>query len=241
MTILNQFREAVEIQQKKDDEAYEEQIKLPVAERVAKGITMTNLKVIFDFHEYPPNQWCPHIHSNEKFIKSAQIICQNNISKFREGASVMLSNGDTIFKMEIEEDSIENFVLSPNDFDVKECYIDASNYNRNNWEINILKSNVTKRLLLATANNLEYDYERLEKIENLFEGSLSNPNKTVSYFNALNPSQNVAVQKAFNKQNFHLIQGPPGTGKTEAIGHLAKLLIDSGKKCICNRANSYCN
>ena len=36
MSILEQFVEAVSIQQQKNDESYEEQIKLPVSERVAR-------------------------------------------------------------------------------------------------------------------------------------------------------------------------------------------------------------
>ena len=45
MSVLREFREAIEVQQKKDDEAYEEQISLPIDERVAKGVTMDNLSV----------------------------------------------------------------------------------------------------------------------------------------------------------------------------------------------------
>ena len=112
MSIINQFRQAVEIQQRKDDESYEEQIQLPISERVAKGITMTNLKVVFEFFEHQPNQWCPHIERPLRFINSAQVYCQNNISKFREGAIVLLSNSGNEFKMQIAEDSIDNFILN---------------------------------------------------------------------------------------------------------------------------------
>ena len=190
---------------------------------------MTNLKVEFAFYENSPNRWCPNINYPLKFIESAKIYCQNNISKFREGATVVLSNETYQFNMSIAEDSIDNFILKPNDFDVKDCYINCEDYNQNNWEINIIKTNITQKLLFATASNLQSDTERLGKIEKLLSGTLKNNDNLITNFSLLNNSQNTAVKKAYSVQNFHLIQGPPGTGKTETIAHIAKLLVESGK------------
>jgi DNA replication ATP-dependent helicase Dna2 len=230
MTVLNEFRQAIAIQQKKEDEDYEEQISLPLDERVAKGITMTNLKVVFNFYDYAPNDFCPNLPSPQKFIRSAKIDCQNNISKFREGGQVILSNGSIAFKMEIIEDTITNFILAPNDFDVKYCFIDSLNYIQNNWEINIVKTDLTLKLLSATAGNLEYDNIRLTKIEKLLGGILENNTSNNFKYFGLNNSQNKALEKAINSKNFHLIQGPPGTGKTKTIAHIAKVLVESGLK-----------
>jgi DNA replication ATP-dependent helicase Dna2 len=230
MSILSEFREALQIQQQKDDEAYEEQISLPLDERVAKGVTMHNLGVEFDFFDHAPNQWCPRLEYPYKFIRSAKISCENNISKFREGAQVVLSNGRFKFKMEIIEDSIDNFILAPSDFDVKECYLDSENYNPNHWEINVVKTAITLKLLSATAGNLENDAFRLDKIEQLLSGHLNNNSSNTFQYTQLNESQNTAVKKVICAANFHLIQGPPGTGKTETIAHIAKILVDAGKK-----------
>lgn len=230
MSVLREFREAIEVQQKKDDEAYEEQISLPLDERVAKGVTMDNLSVEFNFYEAAPNQWCPSLEYPNKFIRSAKIFCKNNISKFREGAQVILSNGKFLFKMEIIEDSIDNFILATNDFNVKECYIDSENYNRNHWEINVVKSAITLKLLSATAGNLENDHRRLNRIEELLAGDLTNNITTSLNYSQLNSSQNDSVNKSICAPYFHLIQGPPGTGKTETIAHIAKVLVDQGKK-----------
>ena len=230
MSVLREFREAIEVQQKKDDEAYEEQISLPIDERVAKGVTMDNLSVEFNFYEAAPNQWCPSLEYPNKFIRSAKIFCKNNISKFREGAQVILSNDSYRFKMEIVEDSIDNFILATNDFDVKECYLDSENYNRNHWEINVVKTAITLKLLSATAGNLENDVSRLSKIEQLLSGHSNNESSHTFKYTQLNESQNTAVEKVICATNFHLIQGPPGTGKTETIAHIAKLLVDEGKK-----------
>ena len=86
MSVLNEFREAIAIQQKKDDESYDEQISLPLDERVSKGVTMDNLRVEFEFFDHAPNKWCPILKYPNKFIRSAKIFCDNNISKFREVA-----------------------------------------------------------------------------------------------------------------------------------------------------------
>ncbi len=230
MTIIDDFKQAIAIQQRKEDEDYEEQISLPLAERVAKGITMANLKVEFEFYEYAPNEYCPYISFPEKFIKSAKIFCKNNISKFREGGQVVLSNGLHEFTMEIIQDTIRNFIIAPNDYEVKHCFIDSENYNPNNWEINIVKSDLTLRLLTSTAGNLENEPDRLNKIEELLGGYLDNHRTSNFEYYKLNESQNMAIAKAINSKHFHLIQGPPGTGKTKTIAHLAKILVDSGKK-----------
>lgn len=230
MSVINDFKKAIQIQQIKDDESYEEQMKLPLDERVAKGVTMHNLKVVFDFYDKAPNQWCPRLVGRNRFIRSAKIYCDNNISKFREGGQVMLSDGNHSFKMEIIEDTVDNFILAPNDFDVKQCYIDSECYNKNNWEINTVKTSLTLRLLSATAGNLEQDSIHLNKIERLLAGKLENISYSRFQYARLNASQNTAVEKAICSSEFHLIQGPPGTGKTETIANIAKLLVDSGKK-----------
>jgi DNA replication ATP-dependent helicase Dna2 len=229
MSVLGEFRQAIQLQQSKDDEAYEELIALPIDERVAKGVTMDNLRVEFEFREDIPNRWSPVLDFPLKFIRSAKIFCDNNISKFREGAQVFLSNGNLKFKMDIIKDSIDIFMLAPSDFDVKDCYIDTENYNENHWEINIVKTSVTLKLLSATASNLELDSTRLNRIEKLLSGNLINSFSNKINYDQLNESQNSAVEKSVSCSDFHLILGPPGTGKTKTIGHIAKILVDSGK------------
>ena len=231
MSVLDDFRQAISMQQRKDDESYEEQMRLPIDERVAKGITMTNLTVEFEFHDEPrPNPYWGFLQYPQEYIRSARITCDQNISKFREGEQVILSNGTHKFKMEIIEDTIHKFVVAPNDFDGEYCFIDSENYVRNNWQINIVKTDLNSRLLTATANNLAADSLRLRRIEQLFGGIMTNTAYPQLAYSQLNNSQNSAVTKALSVNNFHLIQGPPGTGKTKTIAHIAKALINSGKK-----------
>ena len=228
MSILQEFKEAIALHQRKDDESFEEQMSLPLDERIAKGITMTGLRVEFEYFDEAPNQWCPILSRPYQFIRNARVHCTNNISKFREGEIVQLTNGSVAFKMSVKVDTVDDFILAPNDFDVKECYINTNSVNELGWEVNIVKTNITSRLLEATAGNLEHDNVRLARIESLLDGALENSWGPFNY-SLLNKSQNEAIETAVGASKFHLIQGPPGTGKTTTIAHLAKVLLDQGK------------
>jgi DNA replication ATP-dependent helicase Dna2 len=231
MDVLKEFQAAIEIEFAKNLKDFEEQKKLPLDERVAKGVTMTNLRVEMEFFDELPNSWCSPLSGSKEYIFAVKIFCENNISKFKEGSSVVLSNGSYRFEMDIEEDSTENFILKPNDFNVKHCYIDSDNYPRNNWEINAVNSDISTKLLLTAADVLKNNSVTLQKIENFINGRTKNTyqgfSQEVGYLNA---SQNKAYLKAINSSDFCIIQGPPGTGKTETIGNIAKKLVDAGLK-----------
>jgi DNA replication ATP-dependent helicase Dna2 len=231
MDVLKEFQAAIEIEFAKNLKDFEDLKKLPLDERVAKGVTMNNLRVEMDFFDGLPNQWCNPLPGSQEYILSVKIFCDNNISKFKEGSSVVLSNGSYRFEMDIEEDSTENFILKPNDFNVKHCYIDSDNYPKNNWEINAINTDISTKLLLTAAEVLKNNQTTLVKIENFLNGRKKNTYQgflqEVGYLNA---SQNKAYLKAINSSDFCIIQGPPGTGKTETIGNIVKHLVDSGLK-----------
>jgi superfamily I DNA and/or RNA helicase len=231
MDVLKEFQAAIEIERKKNLEDFEEQMILPLDERIAKGVTMSNLRVEMEFFDGLPNQWCSSLPSSQKYISSIKIFCDNNISKFKEGNSVLLSNGTYRFEMDIEEDSTENFILKPNDFNVKYCYIDTNSYPKNNWEINTVKTDIGTKLLLTAAQILKDNNSTLRKIDDFLNGRARNTysqySEKVGY---LNDSQNNAYLNAINASNFCIIQGPPGTGKTETIGNITKHLVDLGLK-----------
>ena len=229
MDVLKEFQAAIEIEFAKNLKDFEEQKKLPLDERVAKGITMSNLRVEMDFFDGVPNQWCNPLPGSKEYISSVKIFCDNNISKFKEGTSVVLSNGSYCFEMDIEEDSTENFILKPNDFNVKHCYLDSNNYPKNNWEINPINSDISTKLLLTAAEVLKENQSTLLKIENFLNGRTKNSYQVFSQeVGYLNTSQNKSYLKAINASDFCIIQGPPGTGKTETIGNIVKHLVDSG-------------
>ncbi len=231
MDVLKEFQEAIEIEFTKNLEDFKEQQKLPLEERVVKGVTMTNLHVEMEFFEDLPNQWCQPLPSSQRYISSVKVICDNNISKFKEGNPVRLSYGNREFIMEVEEDSTENFILKPNDFNVSSCYIDYATYPKNNWEINSEKVDIGTKLLLTAAEVLKNNPAILQKIENFLNGKTQNTyqghSRKIGY---LNESQNSAYIKAINSSDFCIIQGPPGTGKTETIGNIVKHFVDAGLK-----------
>ncbi|GAB1462305.1 DEAD/DEAH box helicase [Pedobacter sp.] len=226
MNVLDEFQKAIEIERLKDLAEYEEQKTIPLDERIAKGITMANLKVEFDFIDMPISN-APDI----RLFKSVKILCENNISKFKEGSSVILSNNGYSFELNVEEDSIDNFVLKPNDFNFGSCIINPMSYPKNNWEINPVQTDIGTRLLLTAAQILKDNNSTLQKIENFLNGKTKNNFQShLQKVGYLNESQNSAYLKAINASDFCIIQGPPGTGKTETIGNIAKQLVDSGLK-----------
>lgn len=229
MDVLKEFQAAIEIERLKTLEDFDEQMNQPLDERIAKGVTMSNLKVEFDFFDGLPNQYCYPLSNSQKYISSARIICDNNISKFKEGNPVLLTNGVHKFEMEIDEDSPENFIIKPNDFNVKSCYINPNDYPKNNWEINAVKVDITARLLLSAAQILIDNDSTRNKIDSFLNGKTTNRFKNYSQrVGYLNESQNTAYLNAINASDFCIIQGPPGTGKTETIGNITKQLIESG-------------
>lgn len=231
MDVLKEFQAAIEIEFAKNNKEFEEQQNLPLDERVAKGVTMTNLRVEIEFYNGLPNQWCHPLPASQKYISSVKIFCDNNISKFKEGNPVRLSYGNKVFIMEVEEDSTENFILKPNDFNVSSCYIEYATYPKSNWEINTEKIDIGTKLLLTAAEVLRNNPATPQKIESFLNGKTKNTyqgySQKVGY---LNDSQNTAYLKAINASDFCIIQGPPGTGKTETIGNIVKHLVDSGLK-----------
>lgn len=231
MDLLNEFQAAIDIEYAKNIEDFKEQEKLPLDERVAKGITMSNLHVEMEFFDQLPNPWCRNLSGSIKYIFSVKIFCDNNISKFKEGSSVVLSNGSYRFQMDIEEDSTENFILKSNEYNIKHCYIDSHNYPINNWEINAVNTDISTKLLYTTAEFLKNNHIKLLKIENFLNGRTKNTYQVFSNrVDYLNESQNIAYLKAINTSDFCIIQGPPGTGKTETIGNIVKHLVGLGLK-----------
>lgn len=231
MDLLNEFQAAIEIERLKNLEENEELRSQPLDERVAKGSTMSNLKVEFDFHEGLANSYCYPLEGSQKYIANAQIFCDNNISKFKEGSSVVLSNGLHRFEMDIEEDSPDNFILKSNDFNAKYCFIDSNNYPKNNWEINAASTDIGTKLLLTAAQILKDNNKTFQKVDAFLNGRIKNTFQNYSqHVGYLNDSQNDAYLKAINASDFCIIQGPPGTGKTETIGNIAKHLMDCGLK-----------
>ena len=233
MDLVHDLRNALEIEQKQNDAEFKRIMELPIAERVNKGYSLQNLEVKFEFFDEAPNPFCPCLDVNQKFIYRANIHCANNVMKFREGDQVLLSHGSHRFKMEIDTDGIDDFVLVSNEFDVKNNHIDYIDYPVSGWEINKVKLDITTRLLHSTYEQLISSQQLSDMISSLLEGRANNTYSfQYSHSSQLssNTSQNEAIIKALCCSLFCLIQGPPGTGKTYTIAKIVGELVRREKK-----------
>ena len=232
MELIQNLSNAIDLQQKRQDEDFSEMVAKPLAERVAKGHTLTNLSISkIDFYDGMPNSFCPPVFGNQKFIDRIYIHCKNNCSRYREGTALMFSNGNLNFKMELETDKIDDFILHSGDFDVKNNILDSTNYPKSGWELNAVNQNITQRLLKASWQRLYDNPELAKKMEMMLNGNLSNGYDSLSFSRGdLNDSQNTAVRKALGCSHFSIIQGPPGTGKTYTIAKLCAKLVEQGLK-----------
>lgn len=229
MDLIQDLRNALEIEQKQNDAEFERIMELPISERVNKGYSLQNLDVEFEFFDEVPNPYCPRLNVRQKYIYQAKIHCDNNMMRFREGDHVWLSHGLHHFKMEIDSDGIDDFVLVSNKYEVENNYIEYLDYPDAGWEINKAKITTTK-LLNSTYQQLINSKQLLEKMSSLLEGRANNAYSSQSFQLSSNASQNDAISKALCCSLFCLIQGPPGTGKTYTIAKIVGELVRREKK-----------
>ena len=230
MTFLQQLSDAIDIQQQRQDQEYNELMSKPLQERVSRGYTMTNLHAEFEFYDGAPTRFTPAPTGTMRYIDRVRIRCEYNISKFREGTQVRLSHGPLSFVMEIERDDVNDFTLRSGAFEVKNNLLDIRDCPRDGWEINAVNSDITYRLLRATWENLYSHPDFCDHLERFLTGQFRNQYRESPSPTCGNPSQNEAIRKAFACNYFHLIQGPPGTGKTFTIAKIVYFLMKMGKK-----------
>ena len=206
MELLQNLSQAIDIQQERQDQDFKETMAKPLAERVAKGHTLTNLTIDkIDFYDGMPNSFCPYIGEGNKFIERIYFHCENNCSKFREGSPVVLTNGNISFKMEIESDGVDDFVLHSNDFDVKDNYININNWPKSGWELNGVNLNITQRLLRASWQRLNDNPTLRKNMEDMLNGQMNNNYENIYFSPSSDESQNIAIQKAIGCSTFCII------------------------------------
>lgn len=231
MELLNTLNLTIDRQERAQQQEYDDIMRLQLKERVDKGYTICNVPVEFAFYDDLPNNWCRPLPHPYKYLRSATIRNDNNISKFREGMQVVLSCGQLKFKMEIVSDGVNLLVLQPNQYEIGNCVLDVEHLSRDNWEINIDNQTVTHKLLRSAMNLLASDSGMCRFIEELLGGTLKNTyDETIPVKRSSgNESQNEAINKALSCSHFHLIQGPPGTGKTFTVAKIVSFLLEQGK------------
>ena len=229
MSLIEDLTKAIDIQQERQNREYQEMMGKTLQERVAKGHTLANVDIEIDFYDEVPNDFCPYLNGNDQFINRVVVFCGDNVSRFREGTPVVLSNGKYRFKFSIDEDLLDKMVLVSGDFDVKNNYINALEYPEHGWELNSENLTINQRLLGAARDRIYGNSVLNDAMESMLDGTLDNNYSMVTVNASNNSSQDTATRKALGCSRFHIIQGPPGTGKTYTIARIVKNLISEGK------------
>lgn len=217
--MIEDLTRAIDIQQERQNADYKELMQKPLADRVAKGYTIPNVEIEAVFSPNVPG-----------FVETVRAKTVENISKFRAGDQVLLCHGGTTLTMKIEEDRIDDLILSGNDYWQDHNFLDVNGYPRNGWIIEKEHLTITQQLLNASKDNIMRDPALCERMEGMLRGRLRSTFSPVSVAPSNNASQDEAVRKALGCSVFHLIQGPPGTGKTYTIARIVKSLVRDGKR-----------
>jgi DNA replication ATP-dependent helicase Dna2 len=165
-----------------------------------------------------------------------RLTCDTNESKFREGDLVILHRGDPRDEnvlhcdvqydneMELELNLIRGnelflaqtphgWIMDQDWFDASPFYLTALN--------EAADSNLGRSFILPVLQGAlkpKLDFAKYERAKAELQGE------------GLNESQVEAVAISYGTDLLHLIQGPPGTGKTLMLAHLARLLVNDGKR-----------
>lgn len=237
MEFLDCYKEALEIQLQRQQEENEELSKASLDEREARGYSLLNVSVRFEFYNGEPDPYCAPLPDGMRYIKYAYVSCRENYSKFRESSMVFLKHGSYCFPLEVMVDAPDRMVLAPSDFDRKVCFIDPDSAPENNWTVDDRPTDITYKLLLSTWDFLNSHPDKAAAIAEVLEGR--SPQQSIPASIAApptgrqpNPSQQEAIARAVGCEPFHMIQGPPGTGKTFTIGHICRHLIAAGCKVL---------
>ena len=198
--------------------ALEHQWSYPLSDRVAKGWAIEGVKI-------------------EDFQKGIiRLSCQTNESRFREGDLIVLHRGnprdENSLHCDLQYDGETELEISLNDgneyllslypegwiidqdwFDSSPSYIAALNQAADSQ----LGRTIVLPLLLGSLIP-QIDYAKYERAKSELQNS------------GLNESQIESVAMSYGTDLLHLIQGPPGTGKTLMLAHLARLLVQDGRR-----------
>ena len=210
MSLIEDLTRAIDIQQERQNADYKELMQKPLADRVAKGYTIPNVEIEAVFSPNVPG-----------FVETVRAKTVENISKFRAGDQVLLCHGGTTLTMKIEEDRIDDLILSGNDFWQDHNFLDVNGYPRNGWIIEKEHLTITQQLLNASRDNIMRDPALCERMEGMLRGRLKSTFSPVSVAPSNNASQDEAVRKAL---------GCSVTGKTYTIARIVKSLVRDGKQ-----------
>jgi DNA replication ATP-dependent helicase Dna2 len=215
---LQRLRKYVQHEAVVQHRTLEKQWSHPLQERVARGWAIEGI----------------HIEQMKNGV--ARLSCATNDSRFREGDLVLLHRDDPhdpdALHCELQYDGetdleislirgneylltsqSDGWVMDQDWFDSSPFYLDALNA--------VADSQLGRSTILPLLQDSltpKIDYARYERAR----GELQDT--------GLNESQVEAVALSYATDLLHLIQGPPGTGKTLMLAHLARLLVEDGRR-----------
>jgi len=215
---LQRLRKFVQHEADVQYRALQQQWSYPIQERVAKGWAIEGLHV-------------------EQFKNNiARLVCATNASRFREGDLVVLHRGnlydENILHCELQYDGEADldisiirgneyfFSANPNGWIMDQDWFDSSPFYLAALD-QVADSNLGRSIILPLLQgslNPNIDYSKYERAKVELKDA------------GLNESQVESVALSYATDLLHLIQGPPGTGKTLMLAHLARLLVQDGRR-----------
>ena len=189
-----------------------------IQERVARGWAIEGLRV-------------------EQFKNNiARLVCATNASRFREGDLVVLHrgnphdedaqhcelqyDGETDLDISIIRGNEFFFSANPNGWIMDQDWFDSSPFYLAALD-QVADSNLGRSIILPLLQgslNPNIDFAKYERAKEELKDA------------GLNESQVESVALSYATDLLHLIQGPPGTGKTLMLAHLARLLVQDGRR-----------
>jgi DNA replication ATP-dependent helicase Dna2 len=215
---IHRLRNFVQHEADAQYEALSRQWAQPLSDRVAKGWAVEGLRVV-------------------KFQNGiTRLHCVTNDSRFREGDLVVLHRGDprdgAALHCDLQydgENEIEVSLIQGNDVLLSEFpddwIMDQDRFDSSPFYLNALNSVADSQLgrstilpLLQGSLTPKIDYAKYKRAKESLKDA------------GLNDSQVESVALSYATDLLHLIQGPPGTGKTLMLAHLARLLVQDGRR-----------
>lgn len=215
---LERLRQYIQDEANAQYKALEQQWARPLHERVAKGWAIEGLSI-------------------QGFKDSIiRLTCQTNDSRFREGDLIVLHRGNPqdadALHCDLQydgENELEATLNNGNEYflsaDTDGWIMDQDWFDSSRFYLSALNeaadSNLGRSVVLPLLQGSlipQIDYARYERAKHELQDS------------GLNESQVESVAMSYGTDLLHLIQGPPGTGKTLMLAHLARLLVQDGKR-----------
>ena len=215
---LDRLRRYIQEEASAQYKTLERQWSYPLHQRVAKGWAIEGLSV-------------------QGFKDGIiRLTCQTNDSRFREGDLIILHRGNpqdaNALHCDLQYDGekeLEVSLINGNEYflsaDTDGWIIDQDWFDSSRFYLSALNeaadSNLGRSVVLPLLQGSlipQIDYARYERAKHELQDS------------NLNESQIEAVALSYGTDLLHLIQGPPGTGKTLMLAHLARLLVQDGRR-----------